>query len=78
MRGLEDRQIRRRLILAGRHQAAVGAQVVVFIADFDLRVVLRANMLDPGGMRIRVAHIFLVHGPRSRQGMIDHGNFVVK
>src|SRR5499427_2176118 len=38
LRPLEIAQVRRRLVLLRRHQLAVGAQIVVFLADADVSV----------------------------------------
>src|SRR5262249_38467214 len=40
---LEIAQVRRRLVLLRRHQLAVGAQIVVLLADTHMRIELRAH-----------------------------------
>src|SRR5262249_38728942 len=40
-------QVRRRLVLAGRHQLPVGAEEVVLALDLDARVLLRAHRGAP-------------------------------
>src|SRR5215468_5063869 len=45
-------QIRRRLVLARRHQQPIGTQPVVFLADDDIDVALAATRLDPFRTRI--------------------------
>ena len=48
---IEIPQVRRRLILAARHQAAVGAEEIGFAADIDvLAVGVLARMLEPLGV----------------------------
>jgi hypothetical protein len=44
---LEISQIRRRLILARRHQQAVRAQHVILLADGDVRIAFGADVLEP-------------------------------
>ena len=44
---LEVSQIRRRLPLLERHQEAIRAHVIAFLADEDLRIVLRTNGFGP-------------------------------
>jgi hypothetical protein len=68
LRVLEISQIRRRLVLLGRHQEAIGAQEIVFFANHDLRVVLGAIRFGPVRTRIRVAPVSFVHRPGPRQG----------
>src|SRR5580704_1381867 len=75
---IEISQIWRRLVLADRHQQPVGTREVILPADDDHRVVLSAVKLDPVRTRIAIVHIFFVHGPRPRQGMVDDGYFVMK
>src|SRR5882672_9387181 len=73
---IEVFQIRRRLVLPGRHQLVVGADEIVFLADPDLTVVLRANRLDPD--RVALATVVSRDDPRTSQRMIDRGDFVMK
>src|SRR5260370_30267163 len=75
---LEIARIRRRLIFLGRHQQAIPAQEVVFLADDDLQVALAAIQLGPARTRIRVAPKCLVDAPRPRQGVVEHGDLVMK
>src|SRR5258708_4642648 len=75
---IEISRVRRRLVLAGRHQQTIRAHEIILLADRELLVVLAAIILGPVRTRILIAHVFLVDGPRSRQGMVDHGNFVMK
>src|ERR1700681_703263 len=76
---VEVTQIRRRLVLAGRHQNAVAAEEIDLLVDRDQAAALRAIGLVPFGMLvIGVAQIFLVHGPRPRQRMVDHGDLVMQ
>src|SRR5258705_11721576 len=77
-RRIEITQVRRRLALAARHQEAIGAQVVDLAADPDQRGPLDAIGLDPVEMRLRLAQISLVDGPRPRQRIVDHGDLVMQ
>ena len=45
----EISRIRRRLILAGRHQQSIAAQIVVFAADHDLPIIFITNEFGPLG-----------------------------
>src|SRR3989442_1496074 len=74
---LEISQVRRRLVLAGRHQHVIAAQEINLLADGDQRAALGTIGLVPVGARTWVAHISFVHGPRPGQGMVDHGDFVM-
>jgi hypothetical protein len=71
-------KIGRRLILLGGHQQTVAAQKIVFLADDDLVVAFGAGIFAPDRAWIGVAPIGLVNAPRPRQGMVDHGDFVMK
>src|SRR6266478_3588258 len=73
---LEIPQIRRRLILQGWHQVAICTEEIVFLADDDVTVVLGAVVFEPD--HVTVAAIALVHGPWSRQCMVDGGDVVVQ
>src|SRR5258707_9566578 len=74
----EVARIRRRLVLAGRHQLAVGTQEIVLVRDLDPRIVLRTH----GGAPERaVAHDplgLLGDRPGPRHGAIDYGDVVVE
>jgi hypothetical protein len=74
---LEIPQIRRRLILLDWHQEAVGAQIVVFLADHDVDAALYAGDPAEGRIGIGVVPERLVDAPGPRQGMIDRGDLVV-
>src|SRR4051812_45924461 len=69
-------QVRRRLVLARRHQIAVGAQQVILLADEDVLVVLAAGIFEPD-RRWRAA-ITAHHHPRPRQSMVDGGDLVAQ
>src|SRR5712672_929451 len=73
---LEIPQIRRRLILQGWHQVAICTEEIVFFADDDVTVVLGAVVFEPDD--VTVAAIALVHGPRTRQRMVDRRYVVVQ
>src|SRR5580692_6271522 len=71
----EISQIRRRLILAGRHQIAVAAQEIVFLTNDDVIVVFRAVVLVPP--IIGDAQIRLGYRPRPGECMVDDRDLVV-
>src|SRR5882724_5536990 len=73
---LELAQVRRRLILAGRHQEAVGAEEILLLADLHLVLVLAADGLEPGRFPLPV--IGPRHRPRARERIIDHGDVVAQ
>src|SRR5205807_6884437 len=73
---LEIPQIRRRLILVGGHQLAVGAQELALLAEEDVEIVFRAGVLDPG--RVAQPAVGLVHGPWLGEGMIEGRDDVVQ
>src|SRR5262245_7438324 len=76
LRLLEIRQIRRRLILPGRHQLAVTAKVVVLLADEHMGVALGADVVFPDRTRIRFAVGSLLLGIGPRQRVVDDGDLV--
>src|SRR5262249_49870387 len=78
LRLIEISKIRRRLVLLGGHQKAVGAQVVVFVADDDLAVAFGAGAFAPGRAQIRIAPKRLVDAPRPRQRVIEDGDLVME
>src|SRR5262249_51092634 len=68
---IEVSQIRRRLILLGRHQMAVHAAQVGLLAEKHIAVVLGADVLDPG----RVADAAVAPGPRPGPGPSVNGTW---
>src|SRR5262245_11934555 len=58
---LEIAQVRRRLVLAGRHQQAIRAEHVVLLPDGDVRIAFGADVLDPE--EVALAAILLDHRP---------------
>src|SRR5436305_4405300 len=78
MRLLEIFQVGRLLALLGGHQAAVGAQEIVLLADDQLVVAFRAIGFGPVRVRILVAPKGLVHAPGPGQGVIEHGDLVMQ
>src|ERR1700730_18195601 len=76
LRFLEILQIRRRLVLLGRHQLAVGAEIIRLAADLDPGIVLRASVRVPGRTGIRIAGGLLDLDVWPRHCMIDHGDLV--
>src|SRR5262245_1861901 len=75
---IEIAQVRRGLALAARHQKAVSAEVVDLLANADQRRAFSAIGLRPVGMRLGLAHVFLVDRPGSRQRVVDDGDFIVQ
>jgi hypothetical protein len=73
---LEISQIWERLVLPGRHQQPIRAEHVVFPADGDM-IVLAAIFFGPSRPWIWIAPIALHHGPRLRQSVVDHRDFVM-
>src|SRR5712671_146888 len=74
---VEIPQIRRPLIFFGGHQEAVDAQDIHFLADADQIRSFDTTGLPPLWTRICAVHVPLVHGPGTRQCMVDHGDYVV-
>src|SRR3977135_1900856 len=74
----EIRQIGPRLVFLGGHQLTVGAEIVGFIADADMRIVLGADVGGPDRKRIGSAGGVLGLGVWPRHGMIDHGDLVME
>src|SRR5262247_1376753 len=71
---LEIAQVRRRLILARRHQQAVRAQHVVLLADSDVRIAFGADVLEPD--EVALAAILLDHRPGARERIVDGRDLV--
>src|SRR5499427_6040020 len=69
MATIEVSEVRRRLVLAQRHQVAVGAAEVAFLADDDVVVGLGAEIFGPD--RIVLAIVVAHHCPRTREGVVD-------
>src|SRR5262249_2836623 len=72
---IEIAQVGRGLVLAGRHQLAIGAQEIVVLADDDMVVVLAADVLVPDDVAL-LADVSLGDGPRLGEGIVDHGDLV--
>src|SRR5215475_10190341 len=72
---LEIFQVGWRLALAHRHQEAVGADIVVVLADLDVTVVLGAIVLEPHHV-LGLAHVLLGHGPGPRERLVEGGDLV--
>jgi hypothetical protein len=75
---LEISQVRRGLVLPRWHQEAVGAEEITLSANDDDRIVRAAIWLGPIRTWVRVTTKCLVHAPRPRQGVIEHGDFDMK
>ena len=76
---LEIPPIRRRLVLLGRHQPAVRAQVVGFVGDADMDVVFGADVLTPPDRLVGDDAVIdpAVH-LRPRQSIVDGGDLVME
>src|SRR5262245_30225892 len=72
----EVAQIGRRLVLLGRHEVAVRAQEIIFLADGHMLVALAAIVLDPD--RLAHAAVFLGDRPRTGERRVDRGDLVVE
>src|SRR5262249_9335334 len=70
---IEMAQIRRRLVLAARHQEAVAAQVIKLVADADQGGAVGAIGFGPFGMLRGPAHVTLVDGPGARERIVHDG-----
>src|SRR6266581_5066112 len=71
-------QVRRRLVLTGRHQLAVGAEEVVLVLDLDPRVLLCAHRRTPEWPRVRRALRLLGDRPGSRQRIVEDRDLVIE
>src|SRR5262245_27436145 len=69
---LEVARIRRRLILARRHQVAVAADHVVLGADKDVVVAFRTGVLGPDHL-LALEPVALCRRPGPRQRRVDGG-----
>jgi hypothetical protein len=75
----EVSQIRRWLVLLGRHEKTVPAQKIDFIANCDMHVVFSAHALaPPQRLPGRPTAVILDDRPRMGQRMVDRGDFVVQ
>src|SRR5215813_2573406 len=72
---LEIFQVGRRLALAHRHQEAIGADIIVVLADLDVAVVFRAIVFEPHHVLL-LAHVFLGDGPGPRQRLVECGDLI--
>jgi len=76
---LEIAQVRRWLILGGRHQKAITTQKVDFFADADVSIPFATHcMAEPSGFVGSHTPIRLVHHPWPRESMVDGGDVVVQ
>jgi hypothetical protein len=73
---LKISQVRRRLILSGRHEITIPAQEIIILANVDVMVILVAIVLHPSNFGL--APIGLVDCPRMREGVILDRDHVVK
>ena len=76
MRQIEVPQVRCRLVLAQRHQMAVGAAEVAFLANDDVVIGLGAEIFRPD--RLALAIVIARHRPRPREGVVDGGDLGVQ
>src|SRR5215468_7531061 len=75
---LEMPQVGRRLTFLRRHQEPVGAEEVALLADGDVIVVLRAEILAPKRILLARPAVALDHRPWPRERVVDHGHFVAQ
>ena len=78
LRLFEISQIGRCLILLCRHQEAIRAQEVVFLANDNIHVALIAVLFHPDRMRIGISLKGLVDTPWPRQSVIEDRDFVME
>src|SRR5256885_1192875 len=78
LRPREITQVRRRLILAHRHQQTIGAHIVVFVADAHMTIAFRTDELAPCRARRRITLIFPNHRPRPCQRVVDDRDLVMQ
>src|SRR5690242_11295418 len=77
-RAREILQVRRRLVLARRHQLAIGAKEVVLALDLHPRVPLRTHRCAPERARLRRALGRLGDRPGPRQPAVENGDLVAE
>src|SRR6516225_1281676 len=78
LRLLEVTQVGRWLVLAGRHEKSVCAEIVIVAADADMRIVLGAGELQPHRL-LRLGTGVVTHDrPRPRQRMVGHRDLVMQ
>src|SRR5437016_3414452 len=76
---LEITQIRRRLVLEGRHQLAIGrVDHIGLAADLDPNIVRRAGLHSPHRAGIGLAENLLEPAVGPRQGMVQYDDIVIK
>src|SRR5271169_4465684 len=73
---LEVPEVRACLSLAYRHEQAVGADEIVFLADLNVLVIVHAIALKPD--RIAGALIASCYRPGARQGVVESGDLGVQ
>src|SRR5215813_2560156 len=75
----EITQVRRGLILIGRHQLAIGpVNNVSLVADLEPNVVQWTGLQQPHRARILLADGLLDFGVGPRHGVIYHGDLVIE
>ena len=78
LRSFEISQIGRCLILLCRHQEAIRAQEIVFLANDDIHVAFGTVLFHPDRMRVGISLKGLVDTPWPRQSVIEDGDFVME
>src|SRR5260370_20072108 len=73
---IEVLQIRRRLVLPGRHHLAGAVEHIVLVTDIDLKIVLGADRLDKD--RVPLAMHGLEHGPWATERVVISRDLVVQ
>src|SRR5262249_50340062 len=77
LRLIEVSEVGGTLALLCGHDETLGTQKVRLTLDPDVRVVLRAVVLDPPGLVDKAAAVVLGDGPGTHQGVVEHGDFIV-
>src|SRR5712692_8683684 len=73
-RPLEVPQIRRLLALLGGHEQAIRTHHIVFLANANMRVALRAVPRNPDRARAEIANVFLGYRPGTGQRVVEYGD----
>src|SRR5215467_8107045 len=78
LRLLEVFKVGRLLALAHRHQQTVAGDDIIFVADADVAIVLRADVFGPERPRTSIAPVATRDGPGPGQCVVDRRDLVVQ